>query len=210
MMKLYTYWRSTTSYRIRIALNIKAIDYESISVNLVQGEQNSDDFKKINPAQGVPALVLDDGSVLTQSMAILEWLDESYPVPALLPEDPIIKARARAAALSIATDIHPVNNLRVIGKLKSMGHSQDDAVAWMNDWMVRGFTAFQRLIEPHTPFCCGDSPGIADLCLVPQLYNARRWGCDLSQFRRLVDIETLCLDLPAFDRARPEVQPDAG
>jgi len=138
---------------------------------------------KLNPAQGVPALVLDDGSVLTQSMAILEWLDESYPVPALLPEDPIIKARARAAALSIATDIHPVNNLRVIGKLKSMGHSQDDAVAWMNDWMVRGFTAFQRLIEPHTPFCCGDSPGIADLCLVPQLYNARRWGCDLSQFR---------------------------
>ena len=209
MIKLYSYWRSTTSYRVRIALNLKAIDYESISVNLIEGEQNTVEYQKLNPAQGVPALVLDDSTVLTQSMAIIDWLEDTYPSPALLPQDSIVKAKARAAAMSIATDIHPVNNLRVIGKLKSMGHSQDEAVAWMNDWMSRGFSAFEKLIDLDSPFCFGVSPGLADLCLIPQLYNAHRWGCDLSPFSRLSDIETRCLKLPAFDLARPEVQPDA-
>lgn len=208
-MKLYTYWRSTTSYRVRIALNLKGIAYEPVPVNLVAGEQNAPDYAALNPGQGVPALVLDDGTVLPQSMAILDWLEEIYPEPALLPRDAIGRVRVRAAALAIATDIHPVNNLRVVEKLRAMGHSQDETVAWMNDWMVRGFAAFSRMIAADTPYCFGDTPGLADLCLVPQLYNAHRWGCDLSQFPRLTGIEARCLALPAFDAARPENQPDA-
>lgn len=208
-MKLYSYWRSTTSYRVRVALNLKGIAFQTIPVNLVAGAQNAPDYASLNPGQGVPTLMLDDGTVLSQSMAILDWLEESHPKPPLLPSDPIGRARTRAAAQSIACDVHPVNNLRVIGKLKSMGHSQDDAVVWMNDWMTRGFAAFEQLIEPDTAFCFGDAPGLADLCLVPQLYNAHRWGCDMSPFTRLTDIETRCLALPAFDAARPENQPDA-
>lgn len=209
-MKLYTYWRSTTSYRVRIALNLKGIGYEPVPVNLVAGEQSAPDYTSLNPGQGVPALVLDDGSVLIQSMAILEWLEETQPSPALLPEDALERAQVRAAALAIATDIHPVNNLRVVAKLKSMGHTQDEAVAWMNDWMARGFAAFSKMIRAKTPFCFGETPGLADLCLVPQLYNAHRWGLDLSSFARLTDIEARCLALPAFEAARPENQPDAG
>ncbi|WP_375175569.1 maleylacetoacetate isomerase [Pseudooceanicola sp.] len=208
-MKLYGYWRSTTSYRVRIALNLKGIGYEPLSVNLVAGEQSGDAYTRVNPGRGVPALELDDGRVLTQSMAILDWLEEVYPDPPLLPADPVDRARVRAAALGIATDIHPVNNLRVVGKLKSLGHDQDTATAWMNDWMTRGFTAFQSLIRPETPFCFGDTPGLADLCLIPQLYNAHRWGCDLAPFTRLTEIEARCLALPAFAEARPEAQPDA-
>ena len=208
-MKLYTYWRSTTAYRVRIALNLKGISYDSVPVNLVAGEQSAADYAALNPGLGVPTLVLDDGTVLTQSMAILDWLDESHPDPALLPEGALDRARVRATAMVIASDIHPVNNLRVVGKLKSLGHSQADAVAWMNDWMTRGFEAFAKLIDPDTPFCFGDTPGLADICLVPQLYNAHRWGTDLSPFRRLTEIENRCLALPAFDAARPENQPDA-
>lgn len=208
-MKLFTYWRSTTSYRVRIALNLKGIAYDAVPVNLVAGEQNGAAYTVLNPGQGVPTLVLDDGTALVQSMAILDWLEETHPEPPLLPADPLARARVRAAALTIATDIHPVNNLRVIAQLKAMGHSQDETVAWMNDWMTRGFTAFANLIAPEAPFCFGEAPGLADLCLVPQLYNARRWGCDLTQFQRLTGIEARCLALPAFDAARPENQPDA-
>jgi maleylacetoacetate isomerase len=208
-MKLYTYWRSTTSYRVRIALGLKGIGYEPVPVNLVAGEQGTADYVMLNPGRGVPTLVLDDGRVLTQSMAILDWLEEDHPDPALLPEDPFARAEVRAAALTIAADVHPVNNLRVIGKLKAMGHSQDETTAWMNDWMRRGFEPFAALIRPDTPFCFGETPGLADLCLVPQLYNAHRWGCDLSGLERLTDIEARCLALPAFAAARPETQPDA-
>ena len=208
-MKLYSYWRSTTSYRVRIALNLKGIVAQTVTVNLVSGDQNAPDFVALNPGQGVPALVLDDSTVVTQSMAILDWLEETHPEPALLPADPVSRAHVRAAALSIACDIHPLNNLRVVGKLKAMGHNQDEAVAWMNDWMTRGFAACQALIAPDTPYCFGYAPGLADLCLVPQLYNAHRWGCDLTPFKRLTDIEARCLTLPAFDAARPENQPDA-
>ena len=209
-MKLYTYWRSTTAYRVRIALNLKGIGYEPVPVNLVAGEQSAPEYAALNPGLGVPSLVLDDGAVLTQSMAILDWLEEVHRGPPLLPADPLDRARVRAAAMGIATDVHPVNNLRVVNKLKSMGHSQDEAVAWMNDWMTRGFEAFAKLIAPDTPFCFGDAPGLADICLVPQLYNAHRWGTDLSPFGRLTEIEARCLALPAFDTARPENQPDAG
>lgn len=208
-MKLYSYWRSTTAYRVRIALNLKGIDYTTMPVDLLKSEESAPDYVVLNPGQSVPTLILDDGTVLTQSMAILGWLEEAYPKSALLPEGTIERAKIRAAALTVATDIHPINNLRVVARLKSMGHSQEEAVAWMNDWMTRGFTAFQQLISPDTPYCFGDTPGLADLCLVPQLYNANRWGCDLTPFARLTDIESRCLTQAAFDAARPENQPDA-
>lgn len=208
-MKLYSYWRSTTAYRVRIALTLKGLSYDTQPVNLVAGEQNAPGYLALNPGHGVPALVLEDGRVLTQSIAILDWLEEVYPDPPLLTGDAVDRAHQRAAALSIATDIHPVNNLKVVSKLKSMGHSVDDTTAWMCDWMERGFTAFQTLIADDTAFCFGDRPGLADICLVPQLYNAHRWGVDLTPFARLTEIETRCLARSEFDTARPENQPDA-
>ena len=209
-MKLYSYWRSTTSYRVRIALHMKGVAFDTVPVDLVAGDQRAAEYTALNPVAGVPSLVLDDGTVLTQSMAILEWLEAAHPAPALIPADPKHAARVRAASFIIATDIHPVNNLKVAQRLKSMGHSQDDAVAWMNDWMTRGFAAFQASIPADTPFSFGDSPNLADICLVAQLYNAHRWGTDLTGFQRLTEIEARCLALPAFDAARPENQPDAG
>lgn len=208
-MKLYSYWRSTTSLRLRAALNLKGIAYEIVPVDLVAGDQRSDAYRAMNPGQGVPSLVLDDGIVLTQSMAILDYLDTVHPTPPLLPQDPVARARVRAAADQIALDIHPVNNLKVVNHLKSLGHTQDEAVTWMNHWMTEGFTAFQGLIRPDTPFCFGEAPGLADLCLVGQMYNARRWGCDLAPFARLVEIDARCQDIDAIARAMPEAQPDA-
>ena len=208
-MKLYSYWRSTTSYRVRIALNLKGIVYDTVPVDLVAGAQKAPDYTALNPVAGVPTLVLDDGTTLTQSMAILEWLETVHPEPALLPRDPQKAANVRAAALIMATDVHPVNNLKVVQTLKGMGHSQDDVLAWMHDWMERGMSAYQQLLPDGTEFSFGDTPTLADICLVAQLYNAHRWGVDLSPFARLVDIETRCLALPAFDAARPENQPDA-
>lgn len=208
-MKLYSYWRSSTSYRVRIALNLKGIANEAVPVNLVVGEQNAPGYAAVNPSQGVPTLVLDDGTVLTQSMAILEFLEESHPNPPILPREPVLRARVRAASLAVATDIHPLNNTRVIARLKAMGHSQDETVAWMVEWMRRGFAAISRMIEPESPFCFGDTPTMADICLVPQIYNAHRWGVELSAFPRLVQIEERCLARPAFAAAHPDRQPDA-
>lgn len=207
-MKLYSYWRSTTSYRVRIALNLKGLSYQTQEVDLVAGGQRRAEFLDVNPIAGVPALELDDGAVLTQSMAILEWVEAMHPEPALLPHDPVEAAKIRAAALLVATDIHPVNNLKVIQKLKSKGQSQEECVAWMIDWMERGFAAYQALI-PGGTYSFGDALTLADLCLVPQLYNAHRWGVDLAPFADLTEIEARCLALPAFDAARPENQPDA-
>lgn len=208
-MTLYGYWRSTTSYRVRIALHLKGLSYKTAPVDLVAGDQRAEAYRALNPIAGVPTLVLDDGTTLTQSMAILDYLDAVYPTPALLPADPVAAAQVRAAALVVACDIHPVNNLKIGAKLKQMGHSQDEVVAWMNDWMTRGFAAYQALLPEGPRFSFGDTPGLADLCLVPQLYNAHRWGCDLTPFERLTEIEAACLALPAFDAARPEHQPDA-
>lgn len=209
-MKLYSYWRSTTSYRVRIALHLKGIAFETLPVDLVKGEQRSEAYQQINPGKGVPSLVLDDGTVLTQSLAILDYLDREYPNPALLPEDVLERARVQAASHVIALDVHPVNNLRIGQHLKSIGHSQDDVVAWMVHWMNEGFTAFQSMIETDTKYSFGETPGLADICLVAQLYNAHRWGVDMAPFARLTAIETACLALPVFDAARPENQPDAG
>ncbi|NIZ12322.1 maleylacetoacetate isomerase [Phaeobacter sp. HF9A] len=208
-MKLYSYWRSTTSYRVRIALNLKGVAYETIPVDLVSGAQHDADYVALNPGHGVPTLVTPEGQVLRQSMAILEWLEERHPTPALLPQDAGARAEVRAAAQVIATDVHPVNNLRVVHRLRDMGHSGEETTRWMNDWMGQGFTAFAAMIRPDTAYCFGDAPGLADLCLVPQLYNAHRWGLDLAPFARLTEIETRCLARPEFADARPEVQPDA-
>ncbi|MDM8165566.1 maleylacetoacetate isomerase [Roseovarius sp.] len=208
-MRLHTYWRSSTSYRVRIALDLKGIAYEAVPVDLLAGQQNRADHAALNPTRSVPVLELSDGTVLTQSMAILDWLDETHPKPPLLPTGPAARARVRAAALAIATEIHPINNLRVLDQLKSMGHGQAEIVDWMNTWMSRGLVAFAGMIANDTPFCFGKTPGLADICLVPQLYNAHRWGCDLDPFRRLREIEARCLALPAFDGARPEQQHDA-
>lgn len=208
-MKLYGYWRSTTSYRVRIALNLKGLDYSAILVDLAQGAQTSTAYLALNPIVGVPSLALDSGTVLTQSMAILEYLDTAFPKPPLISRDPIAAAKVRAAAMVIANDIHPVNNLKVVNAIKTLGHNQDETVDWMNDWMLRGLTAYAALLPKDTLFSFGDKPTLADLCLIPQLYNAHRWGTDLTALSRLTEIETRCLALPAFDAARPEVQSDA-
>lgn len=209
-MKLYSYWRSTTSVRVRAALNLKGVAYEIVPVDLVKGAQKTDSYTALNPARGVPTLVLDDGTTLTQSMAILDYLDTTYPEPPLYPADPVLRAQVDAAAHAIALDIHPVNNLRVLGYLKgTMGHSQDEAEAWMRHWMHEGFATFQTLIRPDTPFCFGDTLGMADLCLVGQMVNARRWGLDMTPFKRLEQIDTHCRKIDAVIRALPEHQPDA-
>lgn len=208
-MKLYSYWRSTTSYRVRIALELKELSYRLMPIDLRAGAQNAPKYAAINPAMGVPTLKLENGTVLTQSMAILEWLDEKYPAPPLLPRGATDRALVRAAALGIACDIHPINNLRVLNQLKTMGHDTDATTAWMHHWMAEGLGAAQKLIESDTPFCFGAAPGLADICLIPQLYNARRWKLDLTPFTRLLQVEARCLALPAFAAAHPDKQPDA-
>ncbi|KNG92339.1 maleylacetoacetate isomerase [Pseudaestuariivita atlantica] len=208
-MKLYSYWRSTTSYRVRIALHLKGLAFETVPVDLVAGDQRDPAYADLNPIKGVPTLVTDDGTALTQSLAILDYLDAIAPDPPLLPGDAILRARILGAALVMATDVHPVNNLKVVQKLQAMGHDQDACIAWMHHWMTEGLTAYQSLIDPGTPYAFTDAPGFADICLVAQLYNAHRWGLDLAPFPRLTDIETRCLALDAFQQARPEAQPDA-
>jgi len=211
-LKLYTYWRSSAAHRVRIALAIKGVAAEHHPVQLVQGggEQHRPAYRAIHPGGTVPALVLEDGTAITQSLAIIALLDELHPQPPLLPTTPIERARVRAAAELIACDIHPIDNLRVRQYLGgTLGHDQAVVATWMRHWMQGGLEAFQGLIAPQTPFCFSDAPSLADLCLVPQLYNARRWELDLAGFERLVAIEQRCLAMPAFQAAQPEAQPDA-
>ncbi len=210
-MILYSYWRSTTSYRVRIAMGLKGLSFETRSIDLVAGKQRSESYSGINPSQGVPALVLDDGTVLTQSMAIIDYLDNLIPEPAFLPTDPVLRAKVIAAAHVIALDIHPVNNLKVVGRVKGEhGASQEDGVEWMRHWMSEGFRAYLALLpEGDHAFSFGDTPLLCDICLVAQLYNAHRWGVDMSEFRRLLEIEKSAMALETFQAARPENQPDA-
>ena len=209
-MKLYTYWRSSCSYRVRIALGLKGLAWESAPVHLVRGEHREPGYRAVNPAGLVPALELDDGTRLTQSLAIIGWLDATHPEPALIPASPLDCARVLAAAHTIAMETQPLTNSGVVGHLKSAhGFDGQQGINWMAHWMEKGFAVYQALIRPDTRFSFGDAPGLADIALIPQLYNAHRWGVDLSPFSRLTDIETTCLALPAFDAARPENQPDA-
>ncbi len=212
-MKLYGYWRSTAAYRVRIALHLKDLPYENISVHLVKdgGEQFKPEYVELNPAKLVPTLVDGDLS-LNQSLAIVEYLDEQYPQSPLLPQQPALRAKVRAMALDIATDIHPLNNLRVLKYLKGTLEVSDEAKDnWYAHWITVGFEALEaRLKDSAGKFCFGDEVTLADVCLVPQLYNARRFNVPLEAFPTICQIEANCLALPAFAAAVPENQPDAG
>jgi maleylpyruvate isomerase len=213
-MKLYTFFRSSASYRVRIALNLKGLSYEQVPIHLRRGggEQFSATYKAINPQALVPALE-DSGRILTQSLAIMEYLDELYPKPPLLPTDPADRALVRSMALIIACEIHPIQNLRVLLHLKKdLKQSDDDLNLWARHWIGLGLSALEQLVvsgPEQGKFCFGDTPTLADICLVPQLTNARRFGCDLSVYPTLLQIETTCNAFPAFANAAPEKQPDA-
>ena len=211
-MKLYTYWRSSAAYRVRIGLNFKGLEAEQIVVSLPDGGQRNAAYLALNPQGLVPTFI--DGEVhLTQSMAILEYLDEVYPDPALLPNDPAGRARVRQLAQVVACDIHPVDNLKVLNFLTNqMGVSDDARLTWYRHWVDEGLTGLEGLVAGYRDtgrFCHGDLPSLADLCLVPQLYNARRFDIDLSPYPTLVAIDAACNELAAFKDAAPEAQTDA-
>ena len=210
-MKLYSYFRSSAAYRVRIALNLKGIAYETTSIHLVKdgGHNKRPEFRAVNPQMRVPTLVTPGGDTLIQSLAIIEYLDEIEPEPPLLPKDPVARAKARALADLIACDIHPLNNTSPLRYLKHELHQEQSAIdAWYHHWVLSGFEALEALIEPG-PYACGKPVTIADLCLVPQVYNARRLKVPLDKFAKIVAVDAACLKLPAFERARPENQPDA-
>ena len=210
-MKLFSYFRSSAAYRVRIALNLKELPYEIVPIHLTKdgGRQHTQEFRAINPLARVPALELSGGEVLTQSLAIIEYLDEIHPEPPLLPTAALGRARARAIAQMIACDIHPLNNLIALQYLRrQLKHEQPDIDAWYHHWITQGFTAMEEMLDP-APYACGQHVTVADICLVPQVANARRLKVPLEKFPKIVAVDAACLKLPAFDKARPENQPDA-
>jgi len=213
MMKLYDYFRSTAAYRVRITLNLKGLEYQQIPVNLLTGEDRGADYRAVNPQGLVPALAVD-GTILAQSLAICEYLDEISPEPPLLPGDANQRARIRALAQMVACDIHPVNNLRILKYLTGeLGVSEEQKQTWYHHWIHEGFRPIEQLLAEQASrgkFCFGDPVTLADVCLVPQVYNARRFELDLTPYPRIVQIEQACLELDAFNRARPENQPQGG
>ncbi len=208
-MRLHGYFRSSAAWRVRIALNLKGIAVEHAFHHLRHGGQRAPDYLRLNPQGLVPSLETDDGRVLTQSLAICEWLEETHPQPPLLPEDAPTRASVRAFALSIACDIHPVQNLRVLARLRSLGLPEDAVTGWAREVIADGLVACQAALVPDDgPFCFGAAPTLADLCLVPQLFNARRFSVDLDGLPRLLAAEAACATLPAFGRAVPDQQDD--
>jgi maleylacetoacetate isomerase len=214
MLQLYSYFRSSASYRVRIALNLKGLPYEYVAVHLLKdgGQQHSADYQRVNPAQLVPALV-DDGHAMGQSLAIMEYIDETHPEPALLPRDALGRARVRALVQSVSCEIHPLNNLRVLQYLEHNLKLDEAAKAtWYCHWVTLGFTAIEAMLvsSPHTGmFCHGDTPGLADCCLIPQIANSRRFNTPLVSFPTIQRIEKACLSLDAFAKAAPQLQPDS-
>ena len=210
-MILHGYWRSTASYRVRIALGLKGLAYHQQAHDLRQGAQRSDAYRALNAQGLVPALEID-GAVLTQSLAILEWLDEVHPAPPLLPATPGERATVRAMADLIACDIHPLNNLRVLNALRGdLAASDAQVQAWVARWIGEGFGALEALVERHGgAFAFGDAPSLADCCLVPQIYSAERFAVDLTPFPRLIAASERARALPSFAAAHPALQPDAG
>ncbi len=211
-MKLHGFFRSSASYRVRIALNLKGLAHDTEFVHLIKdgGQHTKPAYRALNPQALLPTLD-HDGRIITQSLAIIEYLDEIHPNPPLLPGDAEQRAKIRAFALAIACEIHPIDNLRVLNYLKSpLGHDQATVDSWYRHWVETGLAACEVLL-PATPskFCFGDQPTLADACLIPQMYNARRFKADLSAMPRLVAIDTACNELPAFAQATPEAQPDA-
>jgi maleylpyruvate isomerase len=210
-MILYGYGLSSASYRVRIALALKSLQYTSIIKNLRSGEHRLSEFLQINVQGFVPALEFDDGFVLTQSVAIIEYLDELYPNPPLLPAEPLARARVRALTQAIASDIHPLNNLRVLRYLEEkLILDKPTRDAWYRHWVGVGFDALERWLVRDAAtgrFCHGNSPTMADACLVPQVFNARRFSVDMNPFPRIRAIDAACRELPAFQAAAPEVPP---
>jgi maleylacetoacetate isomerase len=213
-IKLYTYWRSSAAYRARIALNLKGLAYESIPVHLIRdgGEQHQLAYQEINPQELVPVLI-DGERIVRQSLAIIEYLDEMYPGARLLPVTARERARVRGLALAIACDIHPLNNLRVLQHLEhELNMPQIERDAWVQHWIRLGLTSFEAMLSnnPSTGSCCeGDTPSMADICLIPQVYNARRFQVEIDAFPNIRRIDEHLSGHPAFDAARPELQPDA-
>jgi len=215
-MKLYSYWRSSAAYRVRIALGLKELTYDYYPVNLAHGggEQFSADYTELEPQNQVPLLV-DGERVIHQSLPIIEYLEENYELTgaSLMPSEVRERARARGLAQLIACDVHPLGNLRVLKYLEhELGLDEAARLAWIRHWLGRGLAAFEALVADHPStgdYCEGDAPSIADCCLIPQLYNARRFGLDLSSFPTICRIESLCLTHPAFEAAHPSAQPDA-
>ena len=213
-VKLHTYWRSTAAWRARIALALKGIDYESVPVHLVRdgGAQHTAEYRKLNPLGLIPVLT-DGDEVITQSVAIVEYLDETHPEPPLLPRSPAGRARVRALAQAIVADLHPINNLRVQQYLEQRFGADDDVKReWIHHWSKLGLAALERSLadDPRTGLCChGDAPTLADIVLIPQLYNARRFELDLSPYPTILRIDAHCSALPAFEAAHPSRQADA-
>jgi maleylacetoacetate isomerase len=212
-MKLYDYFRSSAAYRLRIGLNLKGVAPQRAFVHLRKGEQRDEEYLSLNPQGLVPTLVTDGGDVLTQSVAILEWLDETFPSPPILPRDPAGRARVRSLALAVACDIHPINNTRVLSYLTgTLGVTEEQKNGWYKYWIDTGFEALETRLARESAtgrFCHGDAPTIADICLVPQMANARRVEFDFTPYPTLVRIEAACVALPAFAAAAPAKQPDA-
>ncbi|WP_125718278.1 maleylacetoacetate isomerase [Pseudoalteromonas rubra] len=208
-MKLYTYFRSSAAYRVRIALNLKALDHELVPVNLLKSEQQGADYLSKNGQGLLPALETDQG-VLAQSLAILEWLEETYEATPLLPADPWEKAQIRNFCYAIACDIHPIDNLRVLKYLSNeLAVTDEQKNTWYRHWVIEGFKKLEAMLDDNSAFCFGDKPTLADVCLVPQVYNALRFKVDMGEFPNIARIYEHCNTLAAFSDAAPENQPDA-
>ena len=210
-MKLYSYYRSSAAYRVRIALNLKGLPYDYVAVNLLHNEQKSEEYMARNPQGLLPALELEGGEVLAQSVAILEWLEESIPEPALLPSDPLPRARVRSLVNNIVCDIHPLNNLSIMNYLRrELGASDEGVHRWYCNWVDRGFSAIEQNLADNMGDCCfGDQPTLADVCLIPQVYNAYRFKVPMESYPNIRQVVQHCNSLEAFANAAPEAQPDA-
>ena len=213
-LTLYTYFRSSAAYRVRIALNLKQLEYESAFIHLIKdgGQQRSEEYQNINPQMLIPSLKLETNDVLHQSLAIIEYLDETYPQTPLLPGNTLQRAQIRAFALSICCDIHPLNNLRVLGYLRdTLSIAENQRTTWYQHWITQGFTALEKRLQQtkrEGSFCFGKQATLADICLVPQVYNAKRFQCDLEPYPLIQEINHHCLTLDAFKHAAPEMQTD--
>lgn len=210
MIRLHTYWRSTASYRVRIALALKGVEHELVSHDLLTGKQHAPDYLALNPQGLLPALETDDG-VLAQSLAIIEWLEECFPEPALLPASPADRAIVRAMAYTICCDVHPLNNLRVLQSLRGgLGASEENMKEWIAHWIALGFGALEQQIVRYGGACSfGDTPTLADCCLIPQVYSAERFAVDLDPYPAIRSVAAYCAEIQAFRDSHPSVQPGA-
>jgi maleylacetoacetate isomerase len=210
MITLYDYYRSSAAFRVRIALNLKGIEYKAIPISLIDGENHKESYKEVNPQQLVPALETEDHHIITQSLAIIAYLEETHPSIAIMPATPLLRAQARSLAMIVACDIHPVDNLRVLKYVtNTLHHSEEEKMAWYFHWLKQGFDAFEALLKRNgtAGLCCiNDTPSLADICLIPQVYNAKRFDFPLADYPEISRIAEYCLTLPAFEKALPERQ----